>query len=55
MGAWSFVSPRLREVVPDLAISYVGRCESTSPATGSQRIHQTEQDALLAAAFQRSN
>lgn len=55
MGAWSFVSPRLREVVHDLAITYVGRCESASPATGSQRIHQKEQDTLLAAAFQRSN
>jgi 2-oxoglutarate decarboxylase len=52
MGAWSFVSPRLREFVPGLAISYVGRCESASPATGSQRIHQTEQDTLLTAAFQ---
>jgi 2-oxoglutarate dehydrogenase E1 component len=52
MGAWSFISPRLREFVPGLAISYVGRCESASPATGSQRIHQTEQDTLLTAAFQ---
>jgi 2-oxoglutarate dehydrogenase E1 component len=55
MGAWSFISPRLREAVPELALSYVGRCESASPATGSQRIHQTEQDTLLTAAFQRSN
>ena len=55
MGAWSFVAPRLLDLAPGLPINYVGRCESASPATGSQRIHQSEQETLVTAAFHPSN
>lgn len=52
MGAWTFVSPR---IVEDLAegqkLRYVGRAASASPATGSARLHQIEQDKLIAQAF----
>jgi 2-oxoglutarate decarboxylase len=55
MGAWSFVAPRLRELFPSLPLSYVGRCEGGSPATGSHTIFQAEQDRLIAAAFRPSS
>jgi 2-oxoglutarate dehydrogenase E1 component len=51
MGAWSFVSPRLREVAPGLPLGYIGRPENPSPATGSARIFQFEQERLVAAAL----
>ncbi|MGH7493182.1 MAG: multifunctional oxoglutarate decarboxylase/oxoglutarate dehydrogenase thiamine pyrophosphate-binding subunit/dihydrolipoyllysine-residue succinyltransferase subunit [bacterium] len=52
MGAWSFVRARLRYIVADHhRISYVGRVPSGSPATGSQRIHQLEQEHIVRQAF----
>jgi 2-oxoglutarate dehydrogenase E1 component len=48
MGAWNFVEPRLREVLPDTCVlSYHGRDEAASPATGSVRVHQMEQEKLI--------
>jgi 2-oxoglutarate decarboxylase len=52
MGAWSFVAPRLHETFPDLPLTYAGRCASGSPATGSHRIFQAEQERLIARALQ---
>ena len=43
MGAWSFISRRLR----DIPFEYIGRDESASPAGGSPMIHQFRQEALL--------
>ncbi len=52
MGAWSFVRARLRYVAAEhYPISYVGRMPSGSPATGSQRIHQLEQEHIVKQAF----
>ncbi len=52
MGAWSFVQSHLRRVLgPDVAITPVAREESGSPASGSQTVHDREQDELLAAAI----
>ena len=52
MGAWSFVQSHLRRVLgPDVAITPVAREESGSPASGSQTVHEREQDELLAAAI----
>ncbi|HVN30629.1 MAG TPA: multifunctional oxoglutarate decarboxylase/oxoglutarate dehydrogenase thiamine pyrophosphate-binding subunit/dihydrolipoyllysine-residue succinyltransferase subunit [Thermoanaerobaculaceae bacterium] len=51
MGAWSFVAPRLRELVPDPPLGYVGRPENPSPATGSARIFQVEQERLVTEAL----
>jgi len=51
MGAWSFVAPRLRELAPGLPLGYVGRPENPSPATGSARIFQIEQERLVAEAL----
>ena len=48
MGGWTFVEPRLEELLPacDRPI-YVGRTASASPATGSYAIHQAEQASLV--------
>jgi 2-oxoglutarate dehydrogenase E1 component len=52
MGAWSFVSERLRELLgPEQTLRYVGRSRSSSPATGSYKRHAAEEAALLERAF----
>ena len=53
MGAWSFVHARLARSLRDRAeLRHVAREASASPATGSQTIHEREQEQLLAAAFE---
>jgi 2-oxoglutarate dehydrogenase E1 component len=48
MGGWSFVEPRLREILPaNVSLKYVGRSASASPATGSYAIHNLEQEKLV--------
>lgn len=48
MGAWTFVFPRISELIPgDKKLRYVGRVASSSTATGSNKIHNTEQNELL--------
>jgi 2-oxoglutarate dehydrogenase complex dehydrogenase (E1) component-like enzyme len=51
MGGWTFVAPLLGQVLRSLPLGYVGRPANPSPATGSARIHETEQARLVAAAF----
>jgi 2-oxoglutarate dehydrogenase E1 component len=45
MGGWSFMEPRLRSL--GLAVEYVGRDASASPATGSHKVHEREQKELV--------
>jgi 2-oxoglutarate decarboxylase len=53
MGAWTFVHARLARALRDRAeLRHVAREASASPATGSQTIHEREQQHLLAAAFE---
>ncbi len=52
MGAWSFVAPRIEQVLTELdgAVRrprYVGRAAAASPATGFLVLHQREQRALI--------
>jgi 2-oxoglutarate dehydrogenase E1 component len=52
MGAWSFVAPRLRDVLERIGGAakeprYVGRNESASPATGLYNRHVGEQKKLV--------
>jgi 2-oxoglutarate dehydrogenase E1 component len=47
MGGWMFVQPRLEEIKGNLALRYVGRSASASPATGSYVIHNLEQEKLV--------
>jgi 2-oxoglutarate dehydrogenase E1 component len=49
MGAWTFVSPRLEELL-GADVQYVGRDASASPATGSKLVHDREQAEIVEAA-----
>ncbi|MEI8124313.1 MAG: 2-oxoglutarate dehydrogenase E1 component [Parachlamydiaceae bacterium] len=52
MGAWSFMRPILRDLLPhDVEVSYVGRTRSASPAVGSHAIHKKEHAAILNGVF----
>jgi len=56
MGAWTFVAPRIEDVLRDLDIGtkrpvYAGRGESASTATGFFKVHVREQEQLVAAAL----
>jgi 2-oxoglutarate dehydrogenase E1 component len=54
MGAWNFVQTRLKYVLtPSHRLTYVGRVPSASPATGSARVHQLEQERLVRQAFEQ--
>jgi multifunctional 2-oxoglutarate metabolism enzyme len=48
-GAWFFVEPRLREL--GVEVTYAGRPEAASPATGSHKRHAREQAQLLGEAL----
>jgi 2-oxoglutarate dehydrogenase E1 component len=52
MGPWRFVEDHLRRVLgPEVTVRPVAREESGSPASGSQTVHDREQDDLLAGAL----
>ncbi len=52
MGAWTFVEPRLRQLVNDnLPIRYVGKPARPSPAQGSAAFHKREHAAIVRSAF----
>ena len=54
MGAWYFVLPRMREILPQThTFDYVSRYSSGSPATGSMHVHLAEQKLLVERAFSR--
>jgi 2-oxoglutarate dehydrogenase E1 component len=46
-GAWSFVREQCESLGMKFALTYVGRDESASPATGSFQAHREEQDSLV--------
>ncbi|HEX6588210.1 MAG TPA: 2-oxoglutarate dehydrogenase E1 component, partial [Longimicrobiales bacterium] len=50
MGAWTFVERRLRDIVGDLPLRYVGRPERASPAEGFADVHDVEQKRIVAEA-----
>ena len=52
MGAWTFMDRRIEKVLKELGNKaqrpvYVGREEAASPATGSAKVHQQQQEALV--------
>jgi 2-oxoglutarate dehydrogenase E1 component len=52
MGAWFFIEPRMRDVLPPkLSVRYVGRKDAASPASGSHRVHHDEQERIVEAAL----
>jgi 2-oxoglutarate dehydrogenase E1 component len=55
-GAWSFLQPRLLGMIPENAVlTYHGRDEAASPATGSMATHKKEEQDLIAAALELPN
>jgi 2-oxoglutarate dehydrogenase E1 component len=57
MGAWSFVAPRLRDLLgAERSLTYLGRPESASPAEGWADAHMAEQQRIVeqAISFQPS-
>ncbi len=52
MGAWTFVNPRLQEILrKGQKLSYAGRLASASPAAGQKKIHDAEQERLIRVAL----
>jgi 2-oxoglutarate dehydrogenase E1 component len=51
-GAWRFIEPRLRQMLPDQVITYFGREEAASPATGSSKMHQIEEAEFIGHAME---
>jgi 2-oxoglutarate dehydrogenase E1 component len=53
MGAWSYMVPRLRELLPKMCeLTYQGRDAAASPATGSFRLHQAEERVFVERALE---
>ena len=51
-GAWNFIEPHLRTMLPDVLVSYHGREAAASPATGSAAMHEAEERELVASALE---
>jgi 2-oxoglutarate dehydrogenase E1 component len=51
-GAWMFMDARLREMVPHGVLTYYGREESASPATGNMKLHVIEEREIVANALE---
>jgi 2-oxoglutarate dehydrogenase E1 component len=52
MGAWTYVEPRLRELLPKgAALGYVGRPDRASPAEGYPAMHAMEQARIVGEAI----
>jgi 2-oxoglutarate dehydrogenase E1 component len=47
-GCWTFMEPRLRDLLPAGAtLNYCGREEAASPATGSHKMHEVEEEEIM--------
>ena len=54
MGAWTYLEPKLREVLPaGAALPYVGRPDRASPAEGYPAAHTLEQNRIVTEALTR--
>ncbi len=52
MGAWSYMRPRLRALLPDgVTLRYAGRPERASPAEGYPAAHKAEQERIIGEAL----
>jgi 2-oxoglutarate dehydrogenase E1 component len=50
MGAWDFIRPRLEAIIGK-PLTYIGRRESATPASGFPHFHRREQAAIVDQAF----
>lgn len=51
MGAWRFLQPQLEPLLAPRSLSYIGRPESASTATGSHARHKREHEAIIKKVF----
>jgi hypothetical protein len=52
-GAWRFMDAQLRKILPEnRVLTYFGREEAASPATGILKLHHIEEKELLAHALE---
>jgi 2-oxoglutarate dehydrogenase E1 component len=52
-GAWPFISARLEPMLPETAVlKYFGRDEAASPAVGSKRINDQEENDIISRALE---
>jgi 2-oxoglutarate dehydrogenase E1 component len=52
-GAWRFMDNKLRKILPEnRVLTYYGRDEAASPATGAHKMHVIEEEELLAHALE---
>jgi len=51
-GAWRYIDPLLRELLPDNLIKYFGRDASASPAAGSQKLSDMEESQFVTEALE---
>jgi 2-oxoglutarate dehydrogenase E1 component len=52
-GAWRFFDVRMRKIMPEnLVLSYYGRDEAASPATGVHKLHLIEEQEILSHALE---
>ena len=51
MGAWPYMALKLPHHIEGLKMSRISRPASSSPAVGSAKLHQAEQEALIARVF----
>ena len=47
MGAWTYIRPRIDELLDDAKLGYAGRPERASPAEGYASDHETEQARIV--------
>ncbi|NRK74420.1 hypothetical protein F3B05_25805, partial [Salmonella enterica subsp. enterica serovar Typhi] len=48
MGAWSFMEPRIRKLIPNsVSLQYVGRRRRSSPAEGDPNVHRKDQARIV--------
>jgi 2-oxoglutarate dehydrogenase E1 component len=50
-GGWTFMREQVSRSLPNVRLRYVGRPAAASPATGSHKRHQREQNAIVENAF----
>lgn len=56
MGYWRYTDARLRDLAQEgVAVSYIGRPERSSPASGYQHIHAIEQQRILGLALKQNS
>ncbi|WP_445487133.1 2-oxoglutarate dehydrogenase E1 component [Niallia sp. 03133] len=48
MGAWSFLEPRIKKILPaSVSLKYIGRRRRSSPAEGDPNVHRKDQARII--------